>query len=42
VTWSDVAVAGAFVLGIVAGSVGAIRIFRYTLEYLSNRDKEKS
>lgn len=33
-TWSDVAVAGAFVLGVVAGGVGAIRTFRYVVEYL--------
>jgi hypothetical protein len=34
VTWSDVAVAGAFVLGIIAGGFGAIRILRYVLEYV--------
>jgi hypothetical protein len=34
VTWSDVAVAGAFVLGAVAGSVAALRVMRYVLEYM--------
>jgi hypothetical protein len=34
VTWSDVAVAGAFVLGVVTGGAGVIRVTRYVLEYL--------
>jgi hypothetical protein len=34
VTWSDVAVAGAFVLGIIAGGLGVIRITRSSIEYL--------
>jgi hypothetical protein len=38
-TWSDVAVAGAFVLGVVAGGVGSIRITRYVLEYMK-RDRD--
>ena len=33
-TWSDVAVAGAFVLGIIAGGFGAIRVTKYVLEYV--------
>lgn len=33
-TWSDVAVAGAFVLGVVAGGIGVTRITRHVLEYL--------
>ena len=33
-TWADVAVAAAFVLGTAAGAVGAIRLTRYLLEYL--------
>lgn len=37
-TWSDVAVAGAFVLGVLAGGVGMIRVFRYVLEYVGKRD----
>ena len=37
-TWSDVAVASAFVLGIVAGGFGAIRITRYVLDYLRDGD----
>lgn len=35
-TWSDVAVAGAFVLGIVAGGVGVVRVFKYALDYLKD------
>ena len=39
-TWSDVAVAAAFVVGVVAGGIGAIRVFKYALEYLrSDRDR---
>jgi hypothetical protein len=33
-TWSDVAVAGAFVLGTIGGAVAAIRIMRYVLDYV--------
>jgi len=33
-TWQDVAVAGAFVLGLIAGGVGVIRVFKYALDYL--------
>ena len=38
-TWSDVAVAGAFVLGIVAGAAGVIRVTRSSIEYL--RDERR-
>jgi len=34
VTWSDAAIAGAFVLGVVAGGIGAIRVTRYVMDYL--------
>jgi hypothetical protein len=34
VTWADVAVAAAFVLGAVAGVVATIRVTRFVLEYL--------
>ena len=33
-TWADVAVAAAFVLGATAGAVAAIRLTRYLLDYL--------
>ena len=33
-TWSDVAVAGAFVIGVTAGALASIRIMRHLLEYL--------
>jgi hypothetical protein len=40
VTWSDAALAGAFVAGIVAGGVAVIRVFKYALDYLrSERDR---
>jgi len=39
VTWADVAVAGAFVLGIVAGGLAVIRITRSSIEYL--RDEHR-
>ena len=35
-TWSDVAVAAAFVLGAVGGAVASIRIVRYVLDYLKD------
>jgi hypothetical protein len=37
-TWNDVAVAGAFVLGVLAGGAGVIRVTRYVLEYLGRPD----
>lgn len=33
-TWSDLTVAGAFVLGVVLGSAGTIRTTRWILDYL--------
>jgi hypothetical protein len=38
-TWADVAVAGAFVLGIVAGGFGVIRVVRYVLEYMGRNPR---
>lgn len=38
-TWADVAVAAAFVVGVVAGGVGAIRVFKYALEYLRGEQR---
>jgi hypothetical protein len=41
-TWSDAAIAGAFVLGIIAGGVGVIRVTRYVMEYLrQERDEQQ-
>ncbi len=37
-TWSDVAVAAAFVIGVGVGGAGVIRVFRYALDYLSRRE----
>ena len=37
-TWSDVAVAGAFVLGTIAGAAGAIRLTRIIFDHLRNRE----
>jgi hypothetical protein len=39
VTWSDAALAGAFVAGIVVGGLGVIRITRSSIEYL--RDERR-
>ena len=41
-TWADVAVAGAFVLGLVGGALVTIRITRYVLEYLRNERDSRS
>jgi len=38
-TWSDVAVAAAFVIGVVAGGAGVIRVTRYVLDYLRDHDR---
>ena len=40
ITWSDVTVAGAFLLGAVLGALGSIRVMRWVLEYMG-RAKEK-
>ena len=40
-TWSDVAIAGAFVLGIVAGGVAVIRVLRYVLDYVRREQQGK-
>jgi hypothetical protein len=39
-TWSDVAVASAFVIGVTAGAVATIRITRHVLEYV-RRDRDQ-
>ncbi len=39
-TWSDAALAGAFVIGATAGVFATVRVFKYALEYL--RDERKS
>lgn len=39
ITWSDVTIAGAFLLGIVIGGITTTRLTRYVLEYLR---KERS
>ena len=38
-TWSDVAIAGAFVLGVVVGGIGVIRMTKYLLEYLRREQR---
>jgi hypothetical protein len=40
VIWADVAIPGAFVVGILAGGIGVIRIFKYALEYLKGQPPE--
>lgn len=39
VDWSNLTVAAAFVVGAVAGSIGAIRVMRHVLEYMRRDDK---
>ncbi len=41
VTWSDAAIAGAFVLGAIGGTVATIRITRALLTYLRNESEDK-
>jgi hypothetical protein len=40
VDWSGVPLAGAFVIGAVAGGVAVIRVTRWVLEYMARRDRE--
>jgi len=41
-TWSDIALAGAFALGTVSGAIGVILVLRYVLGYLrAERDKRE-
>lgn len=40
VEWSNLAVAGGFVVGVVAGTIATIRVFRYVLDYV-RRDREE-
>jgi len=40
-TWSDAAIAGAFVLGAIGGTVATIRITRAVLTYLRNEHDER-
>ena len=39
IEWSNLAVAGGFVVGVVAGTIATIRVFRYVLDYV-RRDRE--
>ena len=39
-TWSDVAVAGAFVLGVIGGAVASIRIFKHVVTYLRGEQSD--
>jgi len=32
--WANALVAGGFLLGVIVGGIGVIRIFKYALEYL--------
>jgi hypothetical protein len=41
VTWSDITIAGAFIVGVVVGGLGVIRITGYVLSYLEQRDRER-
>jgi len=41
VEWSNLTVAGAFVVGILAGAIATIRITRHVLEYLRREREDK-
>ena len=38
-TWSDAALAGAFVIGATAGVFATVRVMKYLLEYLRSEGK---
>jgi len=41
VDWSNLAVAGGFIVGVVAGTIATIRVMRYVLDYLRHeRDRD--
>ena len=40
VEWEAVTLAGAFVLGVIAGAIGAIRVMRAVMTYLRRRPDE--
>ena len=40
-TWSDVAVAAAFVIGVALGGIGVIRIYKYALEYMKGEQSRR-
>jgi hypothetical protein len=40
VDWANVTVAGAFIVGVVGGTIATIRVFRYALDYL-RRDRDE-
>jgi hypothetical protein len=40
-TWSDVAVAGAFVLGAVAGTTATVRVTKHVLAYLRREGDDR-
>jgi hypothetical protein len=39
-SWSDAALAGAFVLGVTAGAVASIRITKHVLEYMRREQRD--
>ena len=34
VNWANLTLAGGFVVGVIAGTIATIRVFRYVLEYV--------
>ena len=40
VEWSNLTLAGGFVVGVIAGTIATIRVFRYVLEYVRRDQRE--
>lgn len=38
VDWSNLTVAGAFIVGVVVGAVAITRVFRSVMDYLRNKE----
>ena len=40
VDWTNLSLAGGFVVGVIAGTIATIRVFRYVLEYVRRDQRE--
>ena len=39
--WANALVAGGFLLGVIVGGIGVIRIFKYLLDYMRNESRRE-